>query len=50
MESRNQYLKVLRERYLKARAKKEKTQILDESFYEGPVRRVNMSSGRYSLG
>jgi hypothetical protein len=30
MESRNQYLKVLRERYLKAKAKKEKTQILDE--------------------
>ena len=30
MESRNQYLKVLRERYLKAKAKKEETQILDE--------------------
>ena len=30
MYSRNQYLKVLRERYLKARTKKEKTQILDE--------------------
>jgi hypothetical protein len=30
MESRNQYLEVLRERYLKAKAKKEKTQILDE--------------------
>ena len=30
MESRNQYLEVLRERYLRARAKKEKTQILDE--------------------
>ncbi len=30
MQSRNQYLKVLRERYMKARAKKEKTQILDE--------------------
>ena len=30
MQSRNQYLKVLRERYLKAKAKKEKTQILDE--------------------
>ena len=30
MHSRNQYLKVLRERYLKARTKKEKTQILDE--------------------
>ena len=30
MDSRNQYLKVLRERYLKARTKKEKTQILDE--------------------
>jgi len=30
MPSRNQYLKVLRERYLKAKAKKEKTQILDE--------------------
>ena len=30
MESRNQYLKVLRERYLRARVKKEKTQILDE--------------------
>jgi len=30
MESRNQYLGVLRERYLRARAKKEKTQILDE--------------------
>ena len=30
MELRNQYLKVLRERYLKAKAKKEKTQILDE--------------------
>ena len=30
MDSRNQYLKVLRERYLKARTKKEKAQILDE--------------------
>ena len=30
MQSRNQYLKVLRERYLKAKAKEEKTQILDE--------------------
>ena len=30
MQSRNQYLKVLRERYLKAKAKKEKTQILGE--------------------
>jgi hypothetical protein len=30
MQSRNQYLKVLRGRYLKARTKKEKTQVLDE--------------------
>jgi len=30
MESRNQYLGVLRERYLRAKAKKEKAQILDE--------------------
>ena len=30
MESRNQYLGVLRERYLRAKAKKEKGQILDE--------------------
>ena len=30
MESRNQYLRVLRERYLKVKTKKEKTQILDE--------------------
>jgi len=30
MESRNQYLGVLRERYLRAKAKKEKVQILDE--------------------
>ncbi|MFC1861150.1 hypothetical protein ACFLYL_02570 [Chloroflexota bacterium] len=30
MESRNQYLEVLRERYLRAKAKKEKGQILDE--------------------
>ena len=30
MQSRNQYLKVLRERYLKGRTKKEKSQILDE--------------------
>ena len=30
MQSRNQYLKVLRERYLKTKAKKEKAQILDE--------------------
>jgi len=30
MQSRNRYLKVLRERYLKAKAKKEKTEILDE--------------------
>ncbi len=30
MQSRNQYLKVLRGRYLKAKAKKEKAQILDE--------------------
>jgi len=30
MQSRNQYLRVLRESYLKARAKKEKTLILDE--------------------
>ena len=30
MHSRNEYLKVLRERYLKAKTKKEKSQILDE--------------------
>ena len=30
MQSRSQYLRVLRERYLKAKSKKEKTQILDE--------------------
>ena len=30
MDSRNQYLNALRERYLKARTKKEKTQILNE--------------------
>jgi len=30
MQSRNQYLKVLRERYLKAKVKEEKTQILDQ--------------------
>jgi len=30
MQSRKQYLKVLRERYLKAKAKKEKAEILDE--------------------
>ena len=30
MESRNQYLEVLRERYLRAKARKEKGQILDE--------------------
>ena len=30
MHSRNEYLKVLRERYLKAKTKKEKTEILDE--------------------
>lgn len=30
MESRNQYLKILREKYLNAKTKKEKTQILDE--------------------
>jgi len=30
MDSRNQYLTVLRERYLKARGKKEKSQMLDE--------------------
>jgi len=30
MESRNQYLEVLRGRYLRAKAKKEKSQILDE--------------------
>ena len=30
MQSRNQYLEVLRERYLKTKAKKEKSQILDE--------------------
>jgi len=30
MHSRNEYLKVLRERYLNAKAKKEKAQILDE--------------------
>ena len=33
MQSRNQYLKLLRERYLKAKAKKEKPQILDEYCY-----------------
>jgi len=33
MYSRNQYLKVLRERYLKAMTKKEKTQILNEYCY-----------------
>jgi hypothetical protein len=50
MHSRNEYLKVLRGRYLKAKTRKEKSRILDESFYEGPVRRGSMSSGRYSLG
>jgi hypothetical protein len=30
MHSRNEYLKVLRERYLKAKTKKEKSRILDE--------------------
>ncbi len=30
LQSRNQYLKVLRERYMKAKAKKEKAHILDE--------------------
>ncbi|MCL0106928.1 hypothetical protein M1N63_00650 [Thermodesulfovibrionales bacterium] len=30
MHSRNEYLKVLREKYLKARTKREKSQILDE--------------------
>lgn len=30
MHSRNQCLKILQERYLKTRTKKEKTQILDE--------------------
>jgi len=30
MHSRNEYLKVLRERYLKAKTEKEKSQILDE--------------------
>ncbi len=30
MHSRNEYLKVLRERYLKAKTKREKSQILDE--------------------
>lgn len=30
MHSRNQYLKVLRERYLKTKSKKEKGKILDE--------------------
>ena len=30
MHSRNEYLKVLRERYLKARTRKEKSWILDE--------------------
>ena len=33
MYSRNQYLKVLRERYLKVKSKKEKTQILNEYCY-----------------
>ena len=40
MQSRNQYLKVLRERYLKVKAKKEKTQILDESFPRGRTGQV----------
>ncbi len=35
MESRNQYLTVLRERYLKTKAKKEKTQILHEAEKKG---------------
>ena len=30
MHSRNEYLKVLREKYLKAKRRKEKSQILDE--------------------
>lgn len=30
MHSRNEYLRLLRERYLKAKARKEKTQLLDE--------------------
>lgn len=33
MESRKQYLGVLRERYLRAKAKKEKSQILDEYYH-----------------
>ena len=33
MYSRNQYLKVLRERYLKVKSKKEKAQILNEYCY-----------------
>ena len=33
MYSRNQYLRVLRERYVKAKSKKEKTQILNEYCY-----------------
>jgi len=45
MRSRNRYLKVSRERYLKARSKKEKAQILDE-YCPKPVRAGNKSSGR----
>ena len=43
MYSRNQYLKVLRGRYLKAITRKEKTQILDEYCYNtGQARKYIM--------
>jgi len=45
--SSNQYLRVLRETYLKAINKKEKAQTL-MNIATIPVKRGNISSGRYS--
>ena len=46
MESRNQYLRVLRERYLKARTKKEKAQILDEYCHRDRLEFTRSRPGR----
>ena len=45
MHSRNEYLKVLRERYFKAKTKKEKSQILDEYYHK-----IMLKSRYFTLG
>jgi len=48
MHSRNEYLKVIREKYFKVRTKKEKSQILNEYCSNTGQSRKHVSSGRYT--